>query len=111
MIPAYGAPPPYPPQNMVYPQMYPPVPPVQPLSFWDHVSVAFGATRCQHCGQLTDNLRKRKVGCVAISWMLVLLLLFFPFFWIPLCSRNCTDTKLVCKNCYNVKVVIPAECC
>ena len=66
--PGYGAPPP--------PAYYPP--PQQQQAGPTIINLSnnnnSGGSPCRTCGKDTDNLPRKKVGCVAIAWCLCLLL-------------------------------------
>lgn len=116
--PMYMAPPPPPP---VYYQPPPPPPvyyPPQQQQGPTIITVNNGGddsrgSPCQTCGKNTDNIPRKKVGCVAIAWCLCLLFTVgsFGLCFIPLCSDGCKDTELICVKCQNIKSKIPANCC
>lgn len=105
--PGYGAPPP--------PAYYPP--PAQQNTGPTIINLSgnnnSGGSPCRTCGKDTDNLPRKKVGCVAIAWCLCLL--FTVGAWglclYPLFNDGCKDTELVCIRCQTLKSTIPANCC
>ena len=65
-------------------------------------------TPCQFCGTNTHNATRKKVGCVAILWGLLLLWLTGFLCCLPCCMDQCKDTELVCTKCQQIKTTIPA---
>ena len=118
--PMYMAPPPPPP---VYYQPPPPPPvyyppPQQQQQGPTIITVNNGGddsrgSPCPTCGKSTDNIPRKKIGCVAIAWCLCLLFTVgsFGLCLIPFCSDGCKDTELICVKCQNIKSKIPANCC
>lgn len=116
--PMYMAPPPPPP---VYYQPPPPPPvyyPPQQQQGPTIITVNNGGddsrgSPCPTCGKSTDNIPRKKIGCVAIAWCLCLLFTVgsFGLCLIPFCSDGCKDTELICVKCQNIKSKIPANCC
>lgn len=99
--PMYMAPPPPPP---VYYQPPPPPPvyyppPQQQQQGPTIITINNGGDEsrgsiCSTCGKNTDNIPRKKIGCVAIAWCLCLLFTVgsFGLCFIPLCSDGCKDT-------------------
>lgn len=116
--PMYMAPPPPPP---VYYQPPPPPPVYYPPPQQQGptiITVNNGGddsrgSPCPTCGKNTDNIPRKKIGCVAIAWCLCLLFTVgsFGLCLIPFCSDGCKDTELMCVKCQNIKSKIPANCC
>ncbi len=109
--PAYGAPYGAPP-----PAYYPPPPPPPAaqgpmiINLGNNNNSGGHGSPCISCGKDTDNMPRKKIGCVAILWCLCLL--GSGFCWLyPLCTDGCKDTELVCVRCQTVKTKIPANCC
>mmetsp|Transcript_6670 Transcript_6670/g.7608 ORF Transcript_6670/g.7608 Transcript_6670/m.7608 type:complete len:164 (-) Transcript_6670:65-556(-) len=40
--------------------------------------------------------------CSTWFWVILLTVVFFPLFWIPLCCDSCKRTDHTCKNCGNI---------
>lgn len=114
--PAYGAPPPAygygqpPPPPAFYPT---PQQPQQGPMIINLQSNNSSGSPCGICGHDTDNIPRKKLGCVAWAWCICLLLTVgaYGLCFIPLCSDSCKDTQLVCIKCQNVKQTVPANCC
>lgn len=68
-------------------------------------------TPCQFCGTNTNQIIRRKVGCVAIMWGVCLFVSTGFLCCLPCCLDNCKDTELVCVQCQQIKNTIPANCC
>lgn len=96
--PMYMAPPPPPPvyyQPPPPPVYYPPPQQQGPTI----ITVNNGGddsrgSPCPTCGKNTDNIPRKKIGCVAIAWCLCLLFTVgsFGLCLIPFCSDGCKDT-------------------
>ena len=104
----YGAPPPayYPP---------PPQPPQQQGPMIINLgnqnnNNSGGGSPCPSCARDTDNMPRKKIGCVAILWCLCLMGTAFCWLY-PLCTDGCKDTELVCVRCQTVKTTVHANCC
>ena len=114
VAPGYGAPPPTYGFPQPPPPAYYPTPQQQqgPLIINLSQNNSSGSP-CGICGHETDNIARKKLGCVAWSWCICLLLTVgaYGLCFIPLCSDSCKDTQLVCIKCQNIKQTIPANCC
>lgn len=109
MQPMYGQPPMQPMYNQ---PVYMPPPPVQQGPTIITISGNNNnGTPCQFCGTNTHNVTRKKVGCVAILWGLLLLWLTGFLCCLPCCMDQCKDTELVCSKCQQIKTIIPAQCC
>jgi hypothetical protein len=113
--PAYGAPPPpafgyAPPPPAYYPTPQQPQQGPMIINLQNNNS---SGSPCGICGKDTDNIPRKKLGCVAWAWCICLLLTVgaYGLCFIPLCSDSCKDTQLVCIKCQNVKQTVPANCC
>ncbi len=99
VYPAYGAPPTY--GSPVYPPpptYYPPPPPAPSPAAQGPMIINLGnnnnngghGSPCISCGRDTENIPRKKVGCVSILWCLCLS--GTGFCWYPLCTDGCKDT-------------------
>mmetsp|Transcript_11847 Transcript_11847/g.17405 ORF Transcript_11847/g.17405 Transcript_11847/m.17405 type:complete len:152 (-) Transcript_11847:101-556(-) len=54
---------------------------------------------CPYCQQGSITKVREQVDGVTIVAVIVLLLVFWPLFWLPLCMPSCKATEHYCGNC------------
>lgn len=54
---------------------------------------------CQFCGHTGPTYVKEKLGTCAIIGIVVLVVCFWPLFWLPLVMESCKDKQHICTNC------------
>lgn len=54
---------------------------------------------CQFCGHTGPTYVKEKLGNCAIIGIVVLVVCFWPLFWLPLVMGSCKDKQHICTNC------------
>lgn len=114
MQPIYQPPPP-PPPPVYYPPPQPAYYPPPPQPQQQQTIIITGnndnghGSPCQVCGKDTGSIPRKKVGCVAIVWCVVLSSCMLCC--IPLLSNSCKDTELICEKCQTVKSKIAANIC
>ena len=59
--------------------------------------------RCPHCHQEQVTVSRNIIDACTVVAVLVLLVFFWPLFWIPLCTTCCKTTEHYCGRC-NEKV-------
>jgi hypothetical protein len=55
--------------------------------------------QCQFCQQTGPTHVKEKIGTCAIISLVVLLICFWPLFWLPLVMPSCKDKDHICGYC------------
>jgi LITAF-like zinc ribbon domain len=90
----------------------PPLPPYQQLEFATRLPTV--VSECPHCH--TTNVRTTtRTYPSLITWVAVLLvfLIFWPLFWVPLVLDQCRHTTHICSHCHQEIGQVPAfaDCC
>lgn len=55
--------------------------------------------QCQFCGFVGRTHIKENLGSCAIIAIVVLVICFWPLFWLPLVMDSCKDKQHICPNC------------
>mmetsp|Transcript_28932 Transcript_28932/g.60943 ORF Transcript_28932/g.60943 Transcript_28932/m.60943 type:complete len:177 (-) Transcript_28932:255-785(-) len=66
---------------------------------------------CPHCDQRSSTKVVREYGTCTWVTFTLLLLFFFPLFWLPFVCHDCQDTKHYCQHCGRKVGFTDAECC
>lgn len=64
---------------------------------------------CPNCSQTVPTRTREQVNGLTIVAVIVLLFLFWPLFWLPLCMPSCKATEHYCSNC-NYKIGTADPC-
>jgi len=75
-------------------QMYPPLP-VLP-----HLGRLAANYTCPYCSHVGPTILKEKLGVCSIIAIVVLVVVFWPLFWLPLIMPGCKDKEHICPNCH-----------
>jgi hypothetical protein len=70
--------------------------------------------QCPHCRAVNvPTLTRTFPSAVTCLAVLVMLIIFWPLFWLPLVLDQCRHTTHVCTNCHNEVGEVPAfaDCC
>jgi len=54
---------------------------------------------CGNCSQTIVTQTIAQNGAAAYIAAIIILILFFPFFWVPLCMDSCKDVYHKCPSC------------
>lgn len=67
--------------------------------------------QCPYCNH--NGVTRTNQQCGECTWIsvIILLLLCFPFAWIPLVCSSCQDTDHYCRNCGKQVGFSKADCC
>ena len=55
---------------------------------------------CQYCSHGGPTIMKEKLGMCAIIAIIVLVVCFWPLFWLPFIMPGCKDKEHICQNCH-----------
>jgi len=72
---------------------------------------AQATVQCPYCNH--NGVTRTNQQCGECTWIsvIILLLLCFPFAWIPLVCPSCYDTEHFCRNCGKQVGLSKADCC
>ena len=84
----------------------------QPINYYAQPQQPFNQTSSCSCGaHPKEEVQKKTCSMCQIIACIILLLVFWPLFWIPFVMSNYMDTTVVCKRCGRVKRVQKGEGC
>lgn len=66
---------------------------------------------CPYCTSTVTTRTNHNCGDCTIISVIILLLFFWPLFWVPFVSPSCQDVEHKCSNCNRMVGKTRAECC
>lgn len=56
--------------------------------------------QCPFCHKLVHTQTRSRVDGLTLAFMCIMILLFWPLFWLPLCCPACKSVQHFCPNCH-----------
>mmetsp|Transcript_18192 Transcript_18192/g.32948 ORF Transcript_18192/g.32948 Transcript_18192/m.32948 type:complete len:175 (-) Transcript_18192:373-897(-) len=69
------------------------------------------SVRCPYCTSTVRTRTKHNSGDCTLISVIVLLLFFWPLFWVPFIFPDCQDVEHKCSNCGRLVGKSKAQCC
>lgn len=87
-----------PPNNAVTPQAAPPRP--SGTTYVPGLSMKSARVTCPYCREQAVTNTKSQIDCCTIIGVIVMILVFWPLFWIPFICPCCKTTEHYCSRCH-----------
>lgn len=69
---------------------------------FDHLGRTSAFLKCPYCDTHTMTIARSHIDGLTIVFVVILLFLFWPLFWVPLCMPACKSTRHKCANCHKL---------